>query len=96
MLHQGPHLVGLLHESPTMGLFSVRDPFLLSDRDDRKKGGQLIEMTEREIRRLLNRTICRAEFTLESSFFWSYWRRRHQLTAKICHYKTNRYNKLQL
>ena len=58
-----------------------------------RKGGcpsldeRLIPLTVPEVRRLLYRLIWRHHPTDESVLRWSRWRRRHQATARRCHYR---------
>ena len=58
-----------------------------------RKGGcpsldeKLIPLTVSEVRRLLYRLIWRHQPTDESVLRWYRWRRRHQATARQCHYK---------
>ena len=58
-----------------------------------RKGGcpsldeRLIPLTVPEVRRLLYRLIWRHHPTDESVLRWSQWRRRHQATARRCHYR---------
>ena len=58
-----------------------------------RKGGcpsldeKLIPLTVPEVRRLLYRLIWRHQPTDESVLRWSRWRRRHQATARRCHYR---------
>ena len=58
-----------------------------------RKGGcpssdeRLIPLTVPEVRRLLYRLIWRHHPTDESALRWSQWRRRHQATARQCHYR---------
>ena len=58
-----------------------------------EKGGcpsldeKLIPLTVPEVRRLLYRLIWRHQPTDESVLRWSRWRRRHQATARRCHYR---------
>ena len=58
-----------------------------------RKGGcpsldeMLIPLTVPEVRRLLYRLIWRHHPTNESVLRWSQWRRRHQATARRCHYR---------
>ena len=58
-----------------------------------RKGGcpsldeKLIPLTVPEVRRLLCRLIWRHQPTDESVLRWSRWRRRHQATARRCHYR---------
>ena len=47
----------------------------------------LIPLTVPEVRRLLYRLIWRHHPTDESVLQWSRWRRRHQATARRCHYR---------
>ena len=48
---------------------------------------KLIPLTVPEVRRLLYRLIWRHQPTDESVLRWSRWRRRHQATARRCHYR---------
>ena len=48
---------------------------------------RLIPLTVPEVRRLLYRLIWRHHPTNESVLRWSQWRRRHQATARRCHYR---------
>ena len=58
-----------------------------------RKGGcpsldeKLIPLTVPEVRRLVYRLIWRHQPTDESVLRWSRWRRRHQATARRCHYR---------
>ena len=58
-----------------------------------KKGGELewdetlIPLTVPEVRRLLYRLIWRPMPLNKSVLAWSRWRRRHQASARLCHYK---------
>ena len=58
-----------------------------------RKGGcpsldeKLIPLTVPEVRWLLYRLIWRHQPTDESVLRWSRWRRRHQATARRCHYR---------
>jgi SRSO17 transposase len=47
----------------------------------------LIPLTLNEIRRLLMRLLSRTEPDLTHALRWSLWRRRHQATARDCHYR---------
>ena len=65
----------------------------LEPRRSGRKGGcpsldeKLIPLTVPEVRRLLYRLIWRHQPTDESVLRWSRWRRRHQATARRCHYR---------
>lgn len=48
--------------------------------------GELIPLTRNEIRRLFT-GLCARVHPAELQFRWSRWRRRHQATARACHYK---------
>ena len=48
---------------------------------------RLIPLTVPKVRRLLYRLIWRHHPTNESVLQWSQWRRRHQATARRCHYR---------
>ena len=70
----------------------VRHQALEQGRSGRKGGcpsldEKLIPLTVPEVRRLLYRLIWRHQPTDESVLRWSRWRRRHQATARRCHYR---------
>ncbi len=48
----------------------------------------LIPLTLSEIRRLLSRLLAHPAHDLPHLLRWSLWRRRHQATARNCHYRT--------
>ena len=52
-----------------------------------RRSAKLIPLTVPEVRRLLYRLIWRHQPTDESVLWWSRWRRRHQATARRCHYR---------
>ena len=53
-----------------------------------KKGeAELIPVTVPEVRRLLIRIVLTHHPTAEYALQWSDWRRRHQLVAKLAHYR---------
>jgi len=56
----------------------------------------LIPLTEPEIRRLLLAVAWPRLTEVEKALVWSDWRRRHQATARRCHYKKRQLMKLQL
>jgi len=47
---------------------------------------QLIPLTCNEIRRLFT-GLCQQPATPRIQLHWSRWRRRHQFTARACHYR---------
>ena len=59
----------------------------------RRKGGcygldeDLIPLTVPEVRRLLTRLIWKESQPSDFILYWSWWRRRHQARARLCHYK---------
>ncbi len=57
---------------------------------------QLIPLTVPEVRRLLWWLIFEAVPCPEHLLAWSHWRRRHQATAKRCHYRRRAETYLQL
>jgi hypothetical protein len=48
----------------------------------------LLPLTVPEVRRLLTRLVWAEAPYAERVLAWSNWRRRHQLRAKRCHYRT--------
>jgi SRSO17 transposase len=48
--------------------------------------GQLVPLTAHEIRRLFT-GLCQQRQTPAEQLHWSRWRRRHQATARACHYR---------
>ena len=65
-------------------------------RASEKKDEHLIPLTEPEIRRLMLIIVWPQLRDAEKALIWSYWRRRHQAIAKICHYKKRKLYYLQL
>jgi hypothetical protein len=57
--------------------------------------GVLITLTVPELRRLLVRLVWPPPGSPAFTLGWSIWRRRHQATARRCHYQRQR-NKLRL
>jgi hypothetical protein len=57
--------------------------------------GVLVALTVPELRRLLVRLLWRPTSNLPFTLGWSIWRRRHQATARRCHYQRQR-SKLRL
>jgi hypothetical protein len=57
--------------------------------------GVLVTLSVPELRRLLVRLAWSAPPSPEFTLGWSVWRRRHQATARRCHYQRQR-NKLRL
>jgi SRSO17 transposase len=53
---------------------------------DHAPGDQLIPLTRNEIRRLFT-GLCQQPSAPRSQLRWSRWRRRHQATARACHYR---------
>jgi SRSO17 transposase len=53
---------------------------------DHAPEGQLIPLTRNEIRRLFT-GLCQQPSAPRSQLRWSRWRRRHQATARACHYR---------
>jgi len=51
------------------------------------RSGDLIPLTEPEVRRLLIAIVWPRLTTIEQALTWSTWRRRHQATAQRCHYR---------
>lgn len=47
----------------------------------------LISLTVNEFRRLLTALLLTATHTMSKLLAWSTWRRRHQATARACHYR---------
>jgi SRSO17 transposase len=54
--------------------------------DSRTHHDQLIPLTRHEIRRLFT-GLCQQPATPAIQLKWSRWRRRHQATARACHYR---------
>jgi hypothetical protein len=54
--------------------------------DSRTHRDQLIPLTRHEIRRLFT-GLCPQPTTPALQLHWSRWRRRHQATARACHYR---------
>ena len=52
--------------------------------------GELVPLTEPEIRRLLLAIVWPRLVDSEKALLWSYWRRKHQALAMKCHYKKRR------
>jgi hypothetical protein len=48
-------------------------------------GHDLVPLTRNEIRRLFTGLLCRPR-PARDQLHWSHWRRRHQATARNCHY----------
>jgi hypothetical protein len=48
----------------------------------------LLPLTVPEVRRLLTRLVWRDVPQEAEVLAWSHWRRKHQLRAKRCHYRT--------
>jgi hypothetical protein len=59
-----------------------------ADRDVHRDeaGHQMIPLTRSEIRRLFTGLACRPR-PIRHQLHWSCWRRRHQATARNCHYQ---------
>jgi hypothetical protein len=57
--------------------------------------GVLVTLTVPELRRLLVRLAGRPAADPSFTLTWSVWRRRHQATARRCHYQQQR-NKVRL
>ncbi|HIC38944.1 MAG TPA: hypothetical protein EYO79_05670 [Candidatus Marinimicrobia bacterium] len=53
----------------------------------KKKGTDLIPITVPEVRRLIIRFVLTKVPTVDHALDWSDWRRRHQLVAKLSHYR---------
>jgi hypothetical protein len=47
----------------------------------------LIPFTINEIRRLFDKLVLSRTPTRQSTWAWSIWRRKHQATARACHYR---------
>jgi hypothetical protein len=47
-----------------------------------------VALTVAEVRRLVRRLLLAHRPAWDAVFHWSAWRRRHQATARRCHYKT--------
>ena len=47
----------------------------------------MIELTVHEYRRLFDALLLTSIATIDKLLAWSAWRRRHQATARACHYR---------
>ncbi|PSP18000.1 MAG: hypothetical protein BRC58_04815 [Cyanobacteria bacterium QS_8_64_29] len=51
------------------------------------KRGNLVPLTEPEVRRLLLAIVLPKLQRAEQALLWSHWRRHHQAVARRCHYR---------
>lgn len=58
----------------------------------REKKEHLINLSESECRKLLNKILWPIPQTTDFYWHWSNWRRKHQFNAQICHYKKRTIN----
>lgn len=57
-----------------------------NERDQKPTPSALIPFTLNEIRRLFDKLVLSRIATADSIWAWSLWRRKHQATARACHY----------
>lgn len=57
-----------------------------AEKDRNPAPGGLIPLTLNELRRLFDALVAGAVITREHIIHWSTWRRKHQATARTCHY----------
>lgn len=57
------------------------------ERDNAPTPAGLIELTVNEFRRLFDALLLAGRHSLDTLLAWSTWRRRHQATARECHYR---------
>lgn len=60
---------------------------IAAEQADPPEGSEMIGLTRNELAHLLTTTLFTPKDPHEHRWAWSTWRRRHQLTAKRCHYQ---------
>jgi hypothetical protein len=58
-----------------------------NQRDNTPAPQQLIPLTLNEIRHLFDKLVLARSATADTIWAWSLWRRKHQSTARTCHYR---------